>query len=60
MMKLKEHTCGPHIYMSMQLDDGTQAEIDVYIRADGSSYRTTADNDPARRAEIIAAFNALY
>lgn len=58
--KLIEHTYGPHIYMSLQLDCGAIVEIDVYFRSDGTIYRTSADNDPATREAIIAAFNDLY
>lgn len=58
--KLIEHTYGPHIYMQLQLDCGAIVEIDVYFREDGTHYRTSADNDPATRDAIIAAFNEFY
>ena len=58
--KLVEHTYGSHIYMKMELDCGAEEEIDVYIRENGFTYRTTADHDPARRKEIIRVFNELY
>lgn len=58
--KLIEHTYGTHIYMQLRLDNGNIEEIDVYHTDNGIKYRTTADNDPEIRAEIIAAFNALY
>jgi hypothetical protein len=58
--KLIEHTYGSHIYMMLQLDSGAIVEIDVYFRSDGTHYRTSADNDPATRDAIIAAFNDLY
>ena len=35
-------------------------EIDVYLRDDGTHYKTTGDSDPEKRAEIIRAFNDLY
>lgn len=64
-IKLAEHTHGSHIYMRMRLDSGRVEEIDVYIRADGETYHTSADNNPDHprpklRAEIIRAFNELY
>ena len=69
MIKLKEHTCGTHIYMKMQLDNMRIEEIDVFIRNDGMHYVTSADHcaelyaDGERdklRNDIISAFNALY
>ncbi len=60
MEKITEHTCGTHIYMKMMLDDGTEREIDVYLRDDGKHYRTSGDSDEKLRKQIIAAFNELY
>ena len=48
---------GPY---KLELDNGEQHEIDVYLRDDGTHYRTTGDGDEAKRAEIIRAFNELY
>ena len=60
MRKITEHTYGPHIYMKVELDDGQQEEIDVYIRESGITYKTTADDDPERREQIIDAYKKLY
>lgn len=60
MQKIKEHTYGLHIYMQLELDNGEQHEIDVYLRDDGTHYKTTGDSDETKRAEIIRAFNELY
>lgn len=60
MQKIKEYTGGPYIFMRLQLDSGEVHEISVYLRDDGTHYRTTGDSDPAKRAEIIRAFNKLY
>ena len=59
MKKLIEHTYGTHIYMKMELD-GRIEEIDVYVREDRWTYRTTGDNSPERRKQIMDAFCALY
>ena len=59
-VKLKEQTQGAHIFMQIQTDPGRTEEISAYIRGDGWSYKTTADNDPELRAEIINAFHELY
>lgn len=64
-IKLSEQTCGTHIYMRMKLDNGRIEEIDVYLRDDGTQYKTSADycteNHPAGlREEIISTFNELY
>lgn len=59
MKKLIEHTYGTHIYMKMELD-GRIEEIDVYVREDGWTYRTTGDSNATRRQQIIDAFCALY
>ena len=58
--KLIEHTYGGHIHMTLQLDNGIVAEVDAYIRETGWTYRTSADDDPALREEIVKAFNELY
>lgn len=60
MQKIKEYTGGPYIFMRLQLDNGEVHEISVYLRDDGTHYKTTGDGDPAKRAEIIRAFNELY
>lgn len=60
MKKLKEHTNGNHMYMSIELDNGEHHEIDIYIRNDGLTIKTTGDADEIKRAEIIRAFNRLY
>ena len=73
MIKLAEETQGTHIYMKMMLDNKRIEEIDAYIRADGKTYKTSADNgkeldktedDKQKRAvlrqEIIRTFNELY
>lgn len=59
MKKLIDHTYGTHIYMKMELD-GRIEEIDVYVREDGWTYRTTGDNSQERRKQIIDAFCTLY
>ena len=59
-VKLKEQTQGAHIFMRLKTDTGHTEEISAYIRGDGWSYETTADNDPELRAEIIKAFHELY
>ena len=59
MEKLIEHTYGTHIYMKLLLDD-QEEEIDVYIREEGFTYKTTKDDNPERRQAIIDAFNKLY
>ena len=63
--KLAEHTNGTHIYMRLRLDSGRIEEIDVYLREDGTTYRTSADHCPENhpadlRDQIIEAFHALY
>ena len=63
--KLCERTNGTHIYMRLRLDSGRIEEIDVYLREDGITYRTSADHCPSNhpdglRNEIISAFNELY
>ena len=60
MEKLIEHTYGLSAYMKILMDDNQEEEITVYFRGNGQTYKTTADNNPARREEIIIAFNALY
>lgn len=60
MKKLIEHTCGTHIYMKMELDNGQIEEIDVYVREDGEHYKTSCDNDTEARQEIIDTFNKLF
>ena len=63
MKKIKEHTNGIFIYMCMELDGKTE-EIEVYLREENgkpyTTYRTSADYYPERRAQIIAAFDELY
>ena len=59
MKKLIEHTYGTHIYMKMELN-GRIEEIDVYVREDRWTYRTTGDNSQERRKQIIDAFCTLY
>lgn len=59
LQKVKEATYGPHVYMMLEDQFGIE-EIDVFYRNDGILYRTTADNDPERRKEIITAFCDLY
>ena len=58
--KLSEYTGGNYIYMKLQIDNGIVAEISAYILDSGWKYRTSVDNDPALREEIINAFNELY
>lgn len=53
------NTYGCHAFMKMELD-GIEEEIDVYWREDGEHYRTSADNNPDRREQIITAFKELY
>lgn len=60
MDKLIEHTYGLHIYVKLRLDNGYIAEVSEYLRNDGSTIKTTADNDPDLRREVIAAYHALY
>lgn len=73
MQKLIEHTYGTHIYMKIQLQDKRIEEIDVFIRDNGMTFRTSADNGAeldtteeqrkernARREAIIKAFYELY
>lgn len=57
--KITERTYGPHAYMKMELD-GKIEEIDVFFRDDGEHYKTSADDSPERRKQIIDAFNRLY
>ena len=59
MKKLTEHTYGTHIYMKMELNNNIE-EIDVYLRENGTHYRTTGDHDKELRKEIITAFKKLY
>ena len=59
MKKITEHTYGSHIYMKLEIDDKIE-EIDVYVRSDGWTYKTTGDNDHMKRQQIIDAFNTLY
>lgn len=61
MKKLAEHTYGSHIYMKLELD-GKIEEVDNYAGENWTwdVYKTTSDNDPVRRARVIAAFNELY
>lgn len=58
MRKIKEHTCGTHIYMRLELS-GKEYEVDCYIREGSETYRTTADGTEMRE-KVIAAFNELY
>ena len=57
MRKITEHTYGTHIYMKLELN-GTIEEIDIYIRDDGWTYKTTDRGNT--RDEIVKAFNELY
>ena len=64
-IKLREHTCGNHIYMCVQLDSGRIEELDVYLRNDGEHIVTSADHCPENhpqglREEIIKAYRDLY
>ena len=59
MKKIIEHTYGLSIYMKLEID-GRIEEITEYLRNDGSHYKTTGDNEPARREAIIKAYNELY
>ncbi len=59
MKKITEYTYGLSIYMKMELD-GKIEEINVYIRDKGWIYKTSGDNNPERREQIINAFNELY
>lgn len=61
MKVLKEHTYGNHIFMEIELD-GKREEIDCFCGLDYSwnHFRTTADNDPNRRKQVIEAFKELY
>lgn len=54
------HTYGTHIYMKLRTTNGNLGEIDVFLREQGETYSTSADNNPDLRAEIIEAFNCLY
>lgn len=56
---LKEHTYGTYIYMKIEID-GKIEEIGVFLRDNSETYRTSGDNDPERREQIIEAFNKLY
>ena len=58
--KLKENTCGTHIFMRLRLENNHIYEIDAYITESGFSYITSADNNPEARAQIIKAFHELY
>lgn len=58
--KLCEHTYGAHTYMRIELESGFIAEIDVYYRQTGETYRTNADHDTDTRNEIIKAFRELF
>lgn len=60
MKKLIEHTYGLSIYMKLKLDNGYIAEVNEYFRNDGTIIKTTADNDPELRKQVIAAYNKLY
>ena len=60
MKMIKEHTYGAHVYAELELDNGERCEVDAYVRETGWVYKTTGDADESKRAEIIAAFNALY
>lgn len=52
---------GSHIYALLYTAHGFRAEIDVYIRESGITYKTTGDTvSAALRQEIIDAFNKLY
>ena len=53
------HTYGLSAHMKIELD-GKVEELDCFWREDGEHYRTTADENPERRAAIIAAFKELY
>ena len=46
--------------MRIGFDNGTEEEITVILRDDGTHYRTTGDGDEDRRAKIIEAFEKLY
>lgn len=61
MKKLTEHTYGGSIFMRLELD-GKVEEITCYSGRAGSwnTYRTSADDNAARRNKIIAAFKQLY
>lgn len=53
------HTYGAHTFAKMTVD-GKPEFLDVYYRASGTTYKTTADNDKQRRRKIIKAFNELF
>lgn len=57
MWKITERTNGTHIYMKLELN-GIIEEIDVYIRDDGWTYKTTDRGNT--HDEIVKAFNNLY
>lgn len=62
--KLEEHTYGSHVFMRLRVN-GRIEEIDVYFRENGTTYHTSADNNPdfpkpEIREMIIQAFNELY
>lgn len=56
--KIKEHTYGAHIYMRLTIN-GTEYEVDWFLRNDGEYYVTTADGT-ADREKVIEAFKELY
>lgn len=58
MRKIKEHTCGAHIYMMLELE-GKEYEVDCYLTSRGQIFKTTADGTK-KRNDVISAFNALY
>ena len=58
MKKLKEHTCGTHIYMKLELNNKIY-EVDCFLRNDGEYFKTTADGTEERE-KVIEAFNLLY
>lgn len=53
------HTYGGHTFAQMTVD-GKAQQIDVYYRASGETYKTTADDDKVLRRKIIQAFNDLF
>lgn len=60
MGKLVEHVYGSHIYMKMKMDSGVIEEIDVYVSENGTTYKTTKDQDATKRQEIITNFYLLF
>ena len=59
LKKIYEHTYGCHIFMKIEMD-GSEYDIDCYLRSTGEAYRTSADYDKKLRHRLIRAFKDLY